>query len=276
MNNYNWSFLDSFNSCSIPEHIPSWDNIDMLVKYGINSVNDALVPIRKTLKKSIPKLEYLGGDPLLRNWIDFRPLRLDREEDWSDWLAFLIKTSKFGFLSRELINNQLSRPIDVKRELPTVDCCRRADIVIFWENNWATQIEVKIGDNQFEKTFETAEGLHKDHQSYIWTDRILLMNDSIKEWDELKGNIESRYNFCINTLTWTQVVIAIRAFLLNRKEDITWLVWASSFCGAVEQQILELPMLSLSKDYDIVNADILSIAGIQKQTKIIEEAENYG
>src|SRR5262249_34086145 len=33
------------------------------------------------------RLAELGGDPWDYDWDRFRPLRLSREEDWSDWLA---------------------------------------------------------------------------------------------------------------------------------------------------------------------------------------------
>ena len=39
-------------------------------------------------------LHDLGGDPTAHDWTSFLPLRRDREEDWSDWLAQLIGESE--------------------------------------------------------------------------------------------------------------------------------------------------------------------------------------
>ena len=42
------------------------------------------------------ELADIGGDPSREDWGSFRPLRLSREEDWSDWLAHLLESSQSG------------------------------------------------------------------------------------------------------------------------------------------------------------------------------------
>src|SRR5262245_31500794 len=48
------------------------------------------------------RLAGLGGDPGACDWSSFRPLRLSREEDWSDWLTHLIQESQEGEFARFL------------------------------------------------------------------------------------------------------------------------------------------------------------------------------
>src|SRR5262245_37323887 len=59
-----------------------------------------LGPGRRTIARlrraSDQLLVALGADPSARDWTSFRPLRRDREEDWSDWLAQLIEESRTG------------------------------------------------------------------------------------------------------------------------------------------------------------------------------------
>lgn len=66
--------------------------------------------------------------------MEFRPLRTDREEDWSDWLAYLLKTSTRGVLAHAVFGPadaeviELAAPPKVKREFRVED--RRADVVV--------------------------------------------------------------------------------------------------------------------------------------------------
>ena len=48
--------------------------------------------LEELIEKWNPMLEQFGRDPTPQNWRRFRPLGLDREEDWSDWLAHLIES----------------------------------------------------------------------------------------------------------------------------------------------------------------------------------------
>lgn len=77
--------------------------------------------LREWLLESDAQLAELGGDPLRDAWASFRPLRLSREEDWSDWLAHLIQTSRTGVfwsvaLRGRLPSGALANPRVVHRE----------------------------------------------------------------------------------------------------------------------------------------------------------------
>jgi hypothetical protein len=48
------------------------------------------------------RLRRLHGKITEVNWVNFCPLRTSREEDWSDWLAWLLETSTTGLLAHAL------------------------------------------------------------------------------------------------------------------------------------------------------------------------------
>lgn len=53
-----------------------------------------------------------GNDPTHLNWNRFRPLRRSCEEDWSDWLAFLIERSETGTFARCVFKIEGFKPND--------------------------------------------------------------------------------------------------------------------------------------------------------------------
>jgi len=206
-------------------------------------------------------LADLGGDPSFKDWRSFRPLRLTREEDWSDWLAHLIQSSATGYFAHHLLGSAAARaapamsptetrmfvaPPRCDREVDTEDG-RRADIVIRWagdDSRW-THIEVKVGDEQFAKTYDTARKLRaKLAPAGAWTDFILIPQHSNLTWLECKDDIEGKSDQCpiaVCTLTWGHVASSLRASLIAKGENFPWRVWAYSFCGAVEQVLLGVP-----------------------------------
>lgn len=107
-------------------------------------------------------LAELGGDPSSVDWSSFRPLRREREEDWSDWLAQLIEDSvHLGFAWRmfgpsEGHARSAYRVRRLRRELAVED--RRADLVIEWTDDRYTHVEVKVGDPHLDCVFRTHLG----------------------------------------------------------------------------------------------------------------------
>ena len=138
----------------------------------------------KMLKSSNDKLKHLNGDPINHDWNDFRPLRLSREEDWSDWLAFLIQRSNGGFnkvlLERPGISAVDYRGPKVEREV--LSNGYRSDIIILWNNGYADHIEVKVGDPGLGKTHGTSAAMRRKYGSRIkgWHDWILLIDSQIQ------------------------------------------------------------------------------------------------
>src|SRR5437879_725289 len=90
-----------------PRRDPRWESINALKR----SAEQALAPYeelyhrRKRVwdKKLLAVCGNLGG----LEWSDFRPLRLSREEDWSDWLAWLLETSTTGALAESLFGTSM-------------------------------------------------------------------------------------------------------------------------------------------------------------------------
>jgi hypothetical protein len=192
------------------------------------------------------KLTDLGGDPSSRDWRGFRPLRLSREEDWSDWLAHLIASSETGSFSRRLFARAMGALPDdfdwtgpeVKREW-TLDT-RRADIGVLWRTPASgtargTSVEVKVGDLGLEKTYETARQIETRRRERLWAHVLLLPEQDVVRWDELEdehGEVD------ISVITWTDVAIALRRSLLDTDEPLLWRVWAMAFGGVVEQRLV--------------------------------------
>jgi hypothetical protein len=247
-----WSFVEVFKasvSTSVAKtrqvsEMPDWDSADAISAALQNAATQIQGRLDKSLARWDIKLAQLGSDPQRHDWHSFRPLRLGREEDWSDWLAYLLETSKSGQLGyklfREIVGSKqsdFSRP-EVKREVFVRN--RRADIVLVTGNRVVIHIEVKIWDRQCEKTGETS-ALVADafvpKRGPVVTN-VLLVPEDLKEGvvlDEHHTGVE------IKTMVWAHVASSIRAVLAGADsdaEDISWRVWAWSFVGCIEQKIL--------------------------------------
>ena|ERR1035437_5943187 len=175
----------------------------------------------------------------------FRPLRLSREEDWSDWLGWLLQTSTTGVLAETLFGSymncdpaSLASPKDVWREEPTEDRRRRADIVVEWKSGAFTDVEVKIWDEQLDKTFDTAKKLEALRLKGEWHHFILLNGELVPAWETV---VNAPANDCeINLIMWRDVVQGLRRCLWEGQESLAWRVWAWTFCAAIEQKLLRL------------------------------------
>jgi len=198
----------------------------------------------KLLERWDKKLNDYGRDPTHYNWHNFRPLRLGREEDWSDWLAHLINRSITGSLSGVLFSkNQkpsldYASPIWVHRE--DIHHGYRADIIIRWKNNQFNHLEVKIGDPHMAKTYATGRMLQKKYMvdPLHWKDVILLLSEQISDWEiVLEADISNRE---VEVVTWDDVCVALRRSL-SANEPITWKALAYNFLGAIEQHIIGFP-----------------------------------
>lgn len=183
------------------------------------------------------RLDHLGGDPATLNLSAFRPLRLSREEDWSDWLAHLLESSKTGRLAASLFRG--GRTSSVHREVSLDGGSRRADLLLHWGDSTATHLEVKVGDESFEKTFETAEHVESENPKLTWRHLVLLLPRQADAWKQTAG-----VRTIVGVLTWEHVVIGLRRELWESAEAASWRVWALTFCAAIEQTLLGLPHLS--------------------------------
>lgn len=222
--------------------IDSWGVFHEFEEDYKSIISERYEVINKLLKNWNDLLKDLNGDPTYYNWNDFRPLRLSREEDWSDWLAHLIATSKTGGFSRFLFKldniSDFSEPKKVHRELSSNNY--RADIIIEWKNNCYSHVEVKIGDDNFNKIYKTRQEMMKKlkAEETNWADFILLLPSQLSSWEEeSKEKSKEEASNKIISLTWEDVAIALRQALLG-KETIVWKVWSWSFLGAIEQKLI--------------------------------------
>jgi hypothetical protein len=246
----NWGVFDDWQ---IGQEELSWAVFD-----GIHTSYQRLLNVNHTEYERLltvwnQKLAYLGEDPSLINWNNFRPLRLSREEDWSDWLGFLIKESKTGFFANKLFGikdfeqEDFAMPIEVLREVTDFSREYRADIIIQWKNNYYTHYEIKVGDPSLEKTFVAGQRFRETYKvtHENWTDFILLLPNQVNAWNKVvendKTGIRIKYN------TWIDISILLRKSL-SASEPITWKVWAYSFIGIIEQKLLGLDNYWKMKD----------------------------
>jgi hypothetical protein len=215
-------------------------------------------------------LAAFGGDPIRRDWTNFRPLRLSREEDWSDWFAFLIEMSSTGvsashlFGGAESASSAYARPAKVEREVIAEPY--RADLVVQWIDGGVAHIEIKIGDQSLEKTFATAKHLQEVYgREYArWADFILLLPIQKAEWDSLVDRID--VNRHVDCITWQDVSIGLRRGLLSA-ESVLWKSFAFAFVGAIEQTLLQFAAPT-NRGF--------AVGTVEQQLQVLEEGRYHG
>lgn len=236
-----WSIFDGFEA---PRPAIAWSGLIELIELGQAAARAQCAELPELLARWHATLEPLGGEPSCSDWRDFRPLRTDREEQWSDWLHHFIRTSTTGGFAHQLLpHNELERPASyakptVHREEVIED--RRADLVIEWDNNGRNarcDIEVKVGDRALEKTYDTAWKLQQREPALRWTHYILLPREDESRWRA----VEPAHGLTVHMLTWDDVAIALRRELRLGREPLSWRAWAHGFCGLIEQKLLGLP-----------------------------------
>ena len=264
MKNNSWSIFDSWNY-KIEEKIlsPDWHVFDGIVSTLSSFYKKKYKEFQSLYSKWDKKLKLYGGEPSNFNWDHFRPLRLTREEDWSDWLIHLISESQTGYFSSHLFcikniaQNDYSRPGYVSREVSCMG--RRADIIIKWNNGIYSHVEIKIGDENLTKTYDTAEVMRSYYKvpKNKWHDFIIILESQVEDW----VNIENREKYPIQYLIWNDVAIALRKSILISNEPLSWKVWAYSFLGATEQKLLNFKY----------NYEISDVSQIENNILILKE-----
>lgn len=234
------------------------------------------------------------ADPLSTDWTAHShtrgPLRRDVEENWSQWLAHLLRSN--GEFVSELFGAEFDvRPDSVQREvyLPALKPekpDRYADILLF-AGRRGIHIEVKKGDENYEKTPHTA-GLVEHHNYEEWDHFLLLpeyKTDALEASfederiaDRERLRIDSEQSGPIEVVFWRDVTAAIRDTLRQGKGTSHWAASAYVFCTLVEQKMLgfnpQAEVADLAKSSDVVRTSAsLSVSGgnVGKQLNYLRE-----
>jgi hypothetical protein len=221
-----------------------WEVIDGFIAAYTDVFEEHYSKLGRLLNEWDQVLESFGNDPTHIDWSHFRPLRLTREEDWADWLAFLIEQSRTGTLAYSLFHEEGMAPDNyvlpqaVEREVSHGEY--RADLIIKWRSGCRAHIEVKVGDENLQKTFATSRVMRLAYgqSPENWSNYILLLSHQLPDWHEIQRDDVGEPP--VTVLTWIDVSIALRKALLSQ-ENVMWKAWAYCFLGCIEQILVGYP-----------------------------------
>jgi hypothetical protein len=248
-----------FRAPRAPDPVHTWDATVRFVSAG-RALARARVPgLRAAIAVWTHRLADLGGEPVCQDWSRFRPLRLSREEDWSDWLAHLIETSSTGVLAAKLfgLTEAKCRRGRVEREV-TVESSR-LDLQIHWSDGTYAHVEVKVGDLSLAKTVPAALGHRRLLGTAHCDDFLLLPREDRPEWAVVYA---ANSAVPITAITWHDVASAIRYSLASSVQEPTvWRAWAVAYLGAIHHRLLSHPRIDLNQTatLGIDMADLLEI-----------------
>lgn len=277
----------------------AWIAVDDLWNSYADEKRDDLVE----LEEMMAKLGEIWGqgasqfsdDPLAVNWKSESqyngPLRTTiNEEDWSQWLAHLLRTSS-GPFPHELLGTPNRPPTKVRREVVFFgdSSSRRVDILVEYEDI-GVSIEVKKGDKHYRKTPETA-GLIEENDRRDWSHVLLLQKDKLQRLrqtfdDDLEQTqsdlfrIRSDCSADIDVRYWQDVSRILRQLLLGGREPGShWKASAYLFITLIEQRILGLHSFSFVERGGTTDIHRLVVANPSVQTEylrgVLDEDTNH-
>ncbi len=273
---YDWSFLNNFVAPTSESFGHGWSELGQWVGLAERSARERIEGLPELVRDWDRRLAWLAADAASRDWSDFRPLRLEREEHWSDWLYELLRSSRAGVLAHRLFGQPGERPEQfvmprVTREVTVMHGERRADLLIEWQRGGGyAHVEVKVGDESFLKTFETALGLRAGRPG-VWRDFILLPEESVETWREV---VEKRRGAgpAIAAVTWSDVALSIRRSLWIRAEDSIWSAWAVALLGAIESRLIGIRHAHVAPGTLTMN----DLAGAVRWLKLLQDGREEG
>jgi len=243
MGGTDWDFLAHFRWVEPEEQVPGWDKTLSWVRLTYDWLSAELEGYEDHVQAWEDRLNRLGGELCRHDWRNFRPLRLTREEDWSDWLAWLLEKSKTGIFGAHVFRGtaeDMAGPVSVEREVTLSNGRIRADLVVFLRSGKYVHLEVKIGDMDLNKTFDTATATRVRFRAHqCQGDFILLLDSQRESWAEVASRKQAQQ---IDDRYWHDVAIGLRRALWMGGESDLWNGWALTFCGAVEQRLLGHPV----------------------------------
>jgi hypothetical protein len=149
---------------------------------------------------------------------------------------------------------------EVQREVAVLSGTRRADLVVLWSGQRASHVEVKIWDQNFDKTAETGRGCRElfGTDRAGWRDYLLVPDESLEALDGFS-------TADVSVVTWTDVARELRRELLHGGSSAQWTSFASAFCGAIEQTIMGVPRFSASGAMTTSSAAVFRVGRILRE-----------
>ena len=231
------------------------DSAKPLIESIKTSIKEKLELNKQLYKQYVDDLEEI-------DWVNFRPLRLSREEDYSDWLCHFMGTSTSSyFLNQCLGLNKVVRVIKAEREIGSEGY--RSDIMLTLSDGTYIHIEVKIGDDSMQKTYNTAIAMQRLYNTTKekLLNYILLMPEQLADWEDVE---DPKWEFRIRSLTWEQIAIAGRNSVYYSAENTLWKTWMLGFVGAIEAELLRIPSGS--------KVEISNMREYNKKLRILSES----
>mgnify|MGYP000249887281 CR=1 FL=1 len=232
---------------------PWWDTYVEAQQETIDSLLDELAEVQQEwvdsdsmFDKNPLEVDWRTGSP------EAGPLRVNQEENWSQWLAHLIRSGPDS-IRKTLFGSSFDQdPQSVRREVYLSDTDgrdRRVDILVFYDDV-GVSIEVKKGDEHYEKTPHTASLIESEYPGIDWSHFLLVQEnksekveqsfDEVEQVDENKV-IRTSVSNDISLLYWKDVSQALRTTLLRESNSTHhWESSAYLFCTLIEQKLLGL------------------------------------
>lgn len=259
---------------------PWWDSYVREHESGLIKLHDQLDTLnREWAQSAIPYDE----DPLMCDWTESNPqdgpLRTNQEENWSQWLAHLVRDSTGGYCAEMLASRFDTIPTRVRCERAYHDeelHDRRVDLLAEFGELGVT-IEVKIGDEHYKKTPQTAFLTEKHHQRDLdWAHYLLLprsksdalqatFGDRLSKSDE-KTTIAAAEpgEQEIMIIYWSDVAQSLRRTLFADAEPGThWSASAYLFITLIEEQILRFYALPSLMEYRTSSLGVSDVEQLQ-------------
>ena len=198
--------------------------------------------LRRLLHQSDTKLDPLC-DPLTANLGLNRWLAAEREEAYSDWLAWVLQQLTPAQLL-SLFDNQLNlqsldplaAPPSISREVRILDGRRRLDIQVAFGDNTLLVIEIKTIPEQNSDTEKNKEYKQWiDSQKFTNKKQVLIA-------PEVSDHYRAAPDGGFLPVLWRELCVRLRVLLLDpdfRRDRLVTAALIIAFVGAVEQNLLK-------------------------------------
>ena len=220
---------------------PPWEKLAPLVSASRKLSDSLRKKTERLLEQSNARLSPLQ-DPLSLDFSSHRWFAGKREENYSDWLSWIIEQlgdAKLVFRLLKIEAPSLAEKCwgvkpEVRREYPVEeghdDQSGRLDILIRYSPEALIAVEVKIDDTDYTKN----EGYYKSVEN--------LFGKETKYYKLLV--IDAEYDGSFKVIKWKDVCLELRRMVSDKsvKEPLLCALMLA-FAGAVEQNLLELSIV---------------------------------